>query len=102
MLEDHVILRGDEAWLVDEDDQELLARPFEAIYYEDFDYVDDDWNRGIVHYEDNGKNGYIREDGVIITEAVYESGSMFLDEKALVEMDGEEFEIDGNGNIVGE
>lgn len=60
MLEDHVILRGDDAWLVDEDDQELLAGPFEAIYYEDFDYVDDDWIQGIVRYEDNGKIGYIR------------------------------------------
>lgn len=39
---------------------------------------------------------------MIVTEAVYESGFMFLDEKALVEMNSEEFEIDGNGNVVGE
>lgn len=99
---DHVFGRGKEMYLIDEENWKLLAGPFAVIYYEDFDLEDEYWSYRIARYENSdGKIGYVRGDGTIVTEAIYSKGSPFHEGFAAVQDgQGNKYRINTQGQIV--
>lgn len=93
-LGDHVVIRGQEAYLVDEDTGELLAGPYAGIAGDDLDF-----SCHIARYvTEDGLIGFIDDEGHVITPAIYTDASDFSEGTARVtDQEGKQYEIDTDG-----
>lgn len=94
MFGDHVVIRNQEAFLVDDYTGEVLAGPYADIAGDDFDF-----SYGIARYmTEDGLIGFLDEDGHEITPAIYTAASEFTEGTALVtDQEGNQYEIDTDG-----
>lgn len=97
MYGDHVVIRNQEAYLVDEYTGEVLAGPYAGIAGEDFDF-----SCGIARYiTEDGLIGFLDEEGHEITPAIYTKASEFTEGRALVtDQEGNQYEINTDGWII--
>lgn len=91
MFGDHVVIRNQEAFLVDDHTGEVLAGPYAGIAGEDFDF-----SYGIARYiTEDGLIGFIDEEGHEITPAIYTATSEFTEGSVYVtDQEGNHYEID--------
>lgn len=97
MYGEHVVIRNQEAFLVDEYTGEVLAGPYAGIAGEDFDF-----SRGIARYiTEDGLIGFLDDEGHEIAPAIYTEASEFTEGTSLVtDQEGNQYEIDTNGWII--
>lgn len=93
----HVVIRNQEAFLVDEYTGEVLARPYASIAGEDFDF-----SYGIARYmTEDGLIGFLDEEGHEITSAIYTEALGFAEGTSLVtDQEGNQYEIDTDRWII--
>lgn len=91
MFGDHVVIRDQEAFLVDDYTGEVLAGPYAGIAGYDFDF-----SYGIARYiTADGLSGFIDEEGHEITPAIYTAASDFTEDSVHVtDQEGNQYEID--------
>ena len=94
MFGDHVVIRNQEAFLVDDHTGEVLAGPYVGIVGRDFDF-----SYGIARYiTTDGLIGFIDEEGHEITPAIYTAASEFKEGIVQVtDQEGNQYEIDIDG-----
>lgn len=99
MFGDHVVIRNQEAYLVDDHTGDVLAGPYAGIEVDDFYY-----SYGIARYITvDGLIGFIDEEGYEITPAIYIKASEFTEGTALVmDQEGNQYEIDTDGRKISE
>lgn len=94
MFGEQVVIRNEEAYLVDKYTGEVLAGPYAGIAGDDFEF-----SYGIARYITvDGLIGFIDDEGNEITPAIYIAASKFTEDTALViDQDGNQYEIDTDG-----
>lgn len=97
ILGDHVVIRNQEAFLVDDNTGEVLAGPYVGIAEDDFDF-----SNNIARYMTaDGLIGYINDEGYEITPAIYTVASEFTEGTAQVaDQEGNQYEIDTDGRRI--
>ncbi|MGN8963510.1 WG repeat-containing protein [Bariatricus sp. HCP28S3_D3] len=94
MFGEQVVIRNEEAYLVDEYTGEVLAGPYAGIAGDDFEF-----SYGIARYiTTDGLIGFIDDEGHEITPAIYTAASEFTEGTVLVtDQEGNQYEIDTDG-----
>lgn len=97
MYGEHVVIRNQEAFLLDEHTGEVLAGPYAGIAGKDFDF-----SHGIARYiTEDGLIGFLDKEGHEITPAIYTDASEFTEGTLLVtDQEGNQYEIDTDGWII--